>query len=182
MGLSAQGGSTRSTARTFEPSSGTATRRSSARDRGRCGCPKTTHALLGLRGKLAERCTRPASPSVSATDRFMQTIYLQQIRRGQQIAIQNPNLLASLNLLEIRIPFVGFAWRANVRNRTSSTACRLPDYAPSAHRHAGCSPPPPSARSVPPGRIPLQGPIRTDHPAVSKIPGSSSTRAKKRKN
>ena len=53
-------------------------------------------------------------------------------------AIQSPNLLASLNLLEIRIRSVGFAWRANVRNRTSCTACRLPDYAPSVHRHAEC--------------------------------------------
>jgi hypothetical protein len=39
----------------------------------------------------------------------MQTHFPQQIQGGQQIAIQNPNLLASLNLLEIRIRSVGYA-------------------------------------------------------------------------
>jgi hypothetical protein len=86
------------------------------------------------------------------------TRFLQQIQGGQQIdfidnerepgnrasqprvpssknaskssSIQNPNLLASLNLLEIRIRSVGFAWRANLRNRTPM---HQGDTQPSSH-------------------------------------------------
>jgi hypothetical protein len=80
----------------------------------------------GRRTRLAESCPLPASISASLADRFLQTQDIQQIRGGQQIeflekeivpgngasqlrvpsfenrSIQDPHLLASLNLLETR--------------------------------------------------------------------------------
>ena len=75
------------------------------------------------------RARQPRAPSSKASSKAS----------SKSSSIQNPNLLASLNLLEIRLRSVGFAWRTDLRNRTSSTAGRLPDYASSVHRHAGCS-------------------------------------------